>query len=160
MLMLLLVAGCSQPDPTTRNAGSPGDKLEASATARGLVPDPSASIVGAWARDTDRVCVVPGGADREMLIGALVDYGEGQGCAATGTVTRSGGHLNIRFGACRMTATFDGARIVFPAEVPATCDQLCIGRASLAALAVDRQSDSVSEAATLKTPGGRSLCAG
>ena len=137
----------------------PGGKLEAAALARGLVPDPTAPIIGAWARDTDRVCVVPGhGGD--LAIGALVDYGEGQGCAASGTVKRSGGRLDIRFGACRMIAAFDGERIVFPPEVPAACDQLCIGRASLAALAVDRQSESVSEAATLRTPGGRPLCPG
>lgn len=163
-LLLLLLAGCSRHDASAIDADSPGGRLEAAAVARGLVPDPNASIVGAWARDTDRVCVVPGdesgGGGGEQRIGALVDYGEGQGCAASGTVKRSGGRLDIRFGGCRMTAGFDGARIVFPPEVPAECDRLCVGRASLAALAVDRQSASVSEAGTLRTPGGRSLCAG
>ena len=159
-LALLLLAGCSRPDPATVDAASPGGKLESAALAHGLVPDPTASIIGAWARDTDRVCVVPGRAGGDLAIGALVNYGEGQGCAASGIVKRSGGRLDIRFGACRMTAAFDGDRIVFPPEVPAACDQLCIGRASLAALAVDRQSESVSEAATLRTPGGRSLCPG
>ncbi len=157
---LLLLAGCSRPDPGASNANSPGGKLEAAALAQGLVPDPGAPTLGAWARDTDRVCVVRGKAGGEQRIGALVDYGEGQGCAASGTVTRTGGRLDVHFGACRMTATFDGARIVFPPEVPGACDRLCVGRASLAALSVDRQSGSESEAATLRTPGGRALCSG
>ena len=114
-----MLAGCSQPNPATVAADSPGGKLESAALAHGLVPDPTASIIGAWARDTDRVCVVPGRAGGDLAIGALVDYGEGQGCAASGIVKRSGGRLDIRFGACRMTATFDGDRIVFPPEVPA-----------------------------------------
>ena len=157
--VLLLLAGCSRHDAATGSADTPGGRLEAAALAQKLVPDPDAPIVGAWSRDTDRVCVVPGHGGGDQRIGALVDYGEGQGCAASGTVRRSGGRLDIRFGECRLSAMFDGTRIIFPAEVPAACDELCIGRASLAALAVDRQSESVSEAATLRTPGGRSLCA-
>ncbi|WP_375394142.1 hypothetical protein [uncultured Sphingomonas sp.] len=159
-LALLLLAGCSRHDTAVGNTDTPGGRLEAAALVRGLVPDPGSPILGSWARDTDRVCIVPGRPGGDERIGALVDYGEGQGCAASGTVVRSGGRLDIRFGACRMTAIFDGERIIFPPEVPGACNQLCVGRASFAALAVDRQSGSVSEAATLRTPGGRSLCAG
>lgn len=160
LALVLLLAGCARHDTATIDADSPGGKLEAAAVSRGLVPDPNASIIGAWARDTDRLCIVPTGENGAQRIGALVDYGEGQGCAASGTVRRSGGRLDIRFGACRMTATFDGGRISFPPAAPGECDRLCIGRASLAALAVDRQSESASEAATLRTPGGRPLCTG
>ena len=126
----------------------------------GLIVDPaSVSPTGAWARDTDRLCLVPRGGDR-FTIGAKIDYGEGQECAASGSATRSGKTLHVNFGACRFDAAFDGDRITLPTELPAPCDRLCSGRASLAAMTVDRLSSSVSEAATLRTSDGRALCPG
>lgn len=155
----LLLAACRQ---TPVVDDSPGGRLEAAAIARGLVADPAkAGLAGSWASDTDRLCVVPGGgASRgQIRVGASVDYGEGQGCAASGTMERDGDKLNVDLGACRFEASFDGERIVFPAELPGACDRLCTGRASLSALAVERLSESVSEAATLRGPGGQRLCA-
>lgn len=157
-LVMLALAGCGR-EPAAQQATGAGARLERAAIAEGLVVDPaSASLDGSWSRDTDRACIVPGeGGDRR--IGVLVDYGEGQGCAASGTVRWTGERLSIRFGnRCRIEAAFDGSRISFPAEVPAACESLCVGRASLAALSVDRLSESVSEARNLRTPGGRSLC--
>lgn len=153
--LLLLLAGCGRDQPA---ADTPGARLEAAAIARGIVADPeSGTLIGSWATDTDRLCIVP--AERKQRIGASVDYGEGQACAASGTVERSGQTLHIDFGACRFDAGFDGTRIVFPAELPGACSRLCIGRASLAALAVERLSQSASEAATLRGANGRLLCA-
>ncbi|MDP1026445.1 hypothetical protein Q5H91_04410 [Sphingomonas sp. KR1UV-12] len=137
---------------------SAGARLEAAAIAQGLVHDPAAAtLVGAWARDTDRACVVEGvgGVQR---IGIVSDYGDGQDCSATGIVERKGERLRVTLGECRIDATFDGERIVFPGEVPPACTSLCRGRASLAAFAVERQSESASEAATLRGRGGRRLC--
>ena len=154
----LLLAGCGRGQDAPAASGEAGARLERAAVSAGLIVDTaSRSIVGAWARDTDRACVVPGvgGDDR---IGVLIDYGAGQGCAASGTVRRSGDGLEVRLGECRLTARFDGGRIVFPAEVPAACDRLCSGRASLAAMTVERQSESLSEALSLRTPSGRTLC--
>jgi hypothetical protein len=154
-LALVLTACGSQPQPAN---DTPGARLEAAAVRAGLVSDPAtASLAGSWARDTDRVCVVaaPGG---KFRIGALIDYGEGQGCAASGTAQRRGDLVAVTFGACRFTAQFEGDRIVFPAEVPGACDRLCKGRASLAALSVDHLSTSASEAETLRTPAGKLLC--
>ena len=152
---MFLLAACGRsavPD------ASPGGRLEAAAVARGLVADPArAGLAGLWANDTDRLCVVPAGST--MRIGASVDYGEGQACAASGTVERQGGRLRIRFGDCRFDARFDGERISFPAELPAACARACTGRASLAALTAERLSESVSEAETLRGTNGRSLCA-
>jgi len=157
MLVVVLLAGCEREAPTPP---SPGQTLEAAAVRAGIVVDPAtAPLAGSWARESGRVCVVPGTGGGEMRIGALVDYGEGQGCAASGTLTRRGETLKVRFGDCRFDARFDGERIGFPAELPAECQSLCTGRASLDALEVDRLSSSVSEAATLRTPSGRSLCA-
>lgn len=160
-LALLLLAGCHAP-PAEQESATPGDRIEAAAEAAGLVIDPaSKSLIGSWARDTDRACVVPsakdGGASR---IGVLIDYGDGQGCAASGTVKRSGDRLDVRLGACRLTANFDGERITFPAAMPAACESLCTGRASLAAMSVERLSESQSEAAMLRAPNGRALCGG
>ncbi|WP_174280687.1 hypothetical protein, partial [Sphingomonas bacterium] len=129
------------------------------AVARGLVADPARAVLaGLWANDTDRLCIVPTG--DALRLGASVDYGEGQGCAASGTVERHGDRLRVRFGDCRFDAGFDGERISFPAELPDACARTCTGRASLTALTVERLSESVSEAATLRASDGRNLCAG
>lgn len=155
MFLGLLLAGCQRAPAVDE---TPGGKLEAAAIARGLVADPAgAGLAGLWASDTDRVCVVP--AAGGLRLGATVDYGEGQACAASGTVERRQDRLKISFGDCRFDARFDGERIVFPAALPAACERFCLGRASLTALAVERLSESVSEAATLRTPRGRLLCA-
>jgi len=158
MAALLLLAGCDRESGTAAS-NSPGARLEAAAVREGLVADPArATLAGSWARDTDRVCVV-GPEGGEQRIGALVDYGEGQACSASGSVRRSGERLRIVLGhACRFDARFDGERIVFPAEVPQECETLCSGRASLAALEAERLSDSTSEAATLRGRDGRPLC--
>jgi len=155
----LLVAACGQRPEADARSDTAGDRLEAAAVRAGLVVDAArTSLVGSWALDTDRVCIVPA-VDDTLRIGALVDYGEGQGCAASGSAKRSGDRVAIRFGACGFDARFDGTRLTFPAELPAACDNLCIGRASLAALTVEHLSASTSEAATLRTPAGRPLCA-
>ena len=159
LALLLLLAGCEGRETRTADLTG-GAKLEAAAVAAGLVPDPErASLVGSWARDTDRVCVVPGGTGAAR-IGVLIDYGDGNGCAGSGTVTRSADRLEIVMGGCRVNARFDGERIIFPPSIGAACERLCRGNATLAALSADRVSQSAAEAATLRTPSGRSLCAG
>ena len=156
LAVALLLAGCSGADRRAAD-DSAGAKLEAAATQSGLVADPKGSIQGSWARDTDRVCVIDSGNGTSRM-GATVDYGEDQGCTASGTVSRSGDRLRVAFGSCKFEAKFDGDRIRFPADVPAACERLCTGRASLAALAVDRLSESRSEAAALRSPKGQLLC--
>lgn len=155
LLLALMLGGCGR-EPATPVADSAGARLEAAAETAGIVPDPNAPLQGSWARDTDRVCVV--GTEKTARIGVSVDYGENQACAASGTVERSGDALKLAFGTCKFDARFDGDRIVFPAEVPEACESLCTGRASLAALTVDRLSESRSEAATLRSTKGKLLC--
>lgn len=155
--LLLLLLGCDRPEPQTTSAGA---KLEAAAVGAGLVPDPArATLIGSWSRDADRVCIVPGEDGRER-IGVLIDYGEGNGCVGSGIVRRSGERLDVDLGPCRFAARFDGERMVFPAEIGPACDRLCRGNATLAALAVDQVSQSAAEAATLRAPSGKLLCAG
>lgn len=152
--LLLALAACQRAEPVP---DTPGARLEAAAVARGLVPDvASGTLFGSWASETDRLCVVPG--ERETRMGVRVDYGEGQGCAASGTVERDGATLRVAFGACRFEAEYDGERITFPSVLPPTCERLCSGRASLTALAVERLSESASEAAMLRAADGRLLC--
>lgn len=154
LLPLLLLAGCQQAAPV---ADTPGRRLEEAAVTRGLIADPNGgTLTGSWASDSDRMCIVPAGA--ETRIGVMVDYGEGQGCTAAGTVERRGDRLRVRFDECRFDASFDGERIAFPATLPAACDRLCSGRASLTAVSVTQLSESASEAAALRGPDGRSLC--
>ena len=149
------LAGCGQT-ATRAEDRSAGAQLEAAARTAGIVPDAGASLEGSWARDTDRVCVV--GTGRTARIGVSIDYGEDQGCAASGRVERSGDTLKLAFGACAFDARLDGDRIVFPADVPQVCETLCTGRASLAAVAVDRLSASRSEATALRSSKGKPLC--
>ena len=157
LAVALLLAGCDSAPTAVGN--SAGDRLETAARASGLVIDPATrSLTGSWARETDHACIVPAGKDTR--IGVMIDYGEGQSCAGRGTVVRDGAALDIRLGACRIQASFDGERIAFPGAVPAACERLCSGRASLAAMAVDRLSDSRSEAETLRGPDNRLLCGG
>ena len=155
LALLLALTACQRAEPV---ADTPGARLEAAAVARGLVPDPRhGTPVGSWAGETDRLCIVP--AARDLRIGAGIDYGEGQRCAAAGTAKRAGDRLHVRFGDCRFDASYDGERISFPPELPEACQRLCTGRASLTALSVERLSESASEAATLRAPDGRLLCA-
>lgn len=154
LALALLLAGCDRAPPAD---DTPGGRLEAAAVARGLVADPERGpLHGAWARDSDRVCIVPG--QERDRIGVLIDYGEGQGCAGSGTVRRTGEELRVELGDCRFDAAFDGERIAFPPALPAACGRLCTGRTSLVALTVERVSEAVSEAATLRAPEGRLLC--
>jgi len=161
-LALLFVAGCSRADPPTNQAGNAATPtgLEAAAIEAGVIPDPNnTDITGLYARDTDRVCVVPSATAYRIWV--FVDYGDQQSCGGSGTVTRVGENLHLDFdGAdgCNFDARFEGDRIVFPGRLPDACQKLCARRASMAALDVDRLSESVSEASTLRDSRGKLLC--
>ena len=160
---LLLLAACSRgAAPVDNKTAKAATGLEAAAIQAGVIPDPNdTDITGLYARDTDRVCVVPSAS--AYRIGVFVDYGDQQSCGGSGTATRVGENLHVEIdGAegCGFDARFDGDRIVFPARVPDGCHSICARRASLAALDVDRLSESVSEASTLRDGKGRLLCGG
>lgn len=156
---LVALAGCSGASaPPGRGSGE--SDLETAAIAAGVIPDPrSADISGLYARETDRLCIVP---DRlDFRAGVVVDYGDRQQCSGTGHVTRAGEGLHLVFDdapGCSFDARFDGDRIVLPGRLPGACAKLCSGRASLAGLDVERLSESPTEAATLRDPKGRLLC--
>ena len=156
LALALLLAGCgrSPGQPAAANAGA---ALEQAAIARGIVADPAkVDPVGLYGSESDKVCVVP--ADDGYRIGAAVDYGEGQGCFATGTASGRD-TLAVRFGdACRLEVRVEGDRVTFPATIPAGCDRFCTGRASLAAVTADRISASATEAASAVTAAGAKLC--
>lgn len=160
VLALLLLAGCSRGPDSGDGGGAPPD-LETAAIGAGIIPDPKATdISGLFARDTDRVCIVP--AELDFRIGVFVDYGDRQSCSGSGKVTRVGEMLHVIFdgdGGCTFDARFEGDRIVFPGRLPNACEKLCSRRASIAALDVRRLSDSTAEAATLRDLRGRLLCA-
>ncbi len=149
-----LLAGCS-PEPAP---APPGTGLENAAIERGVIRDPAArTLTGLYAREGDRLCVIErGGTTR---IGAFIDYGDGIGCTGRGGVTQTGERLRIDFGrGCAFDAAFDGDHLRFSGTVPAACEMLCTRRASLAGIAMERLSDSVSEAEALRDPRGTPLC--
>ena len=160
---LVLLAACSRgAAPTENKTVKAATGLEAAAIQAGVIPDPNdTDITGLYARDTDRVCIVP--AANAYRIGVYVAYDERENCGGSGTATRVGENVHVEMeGAegCGFEARFEGDRLVFPARVPDACQKICVHRASMAALDVDRLSESVSEASTLRDGKGRLLCAG
>lgn len=154
---LLLLTACGQAGEGADDGA--GERLEAASIAAGLVADPAAApLDGIWSRDTDRMCILPAGTGPARRVGVVVDYGEGQGCTAIGTMERSGSALKLTLGSCRFTARFDGDAIQFPATLPSTCNAFCTGRATLSALNVERISASVAEAQALRSANGTALC--
>lgn len=157
-LLALLLAGCGEggpaplPSPTaTSNA------LERAAIAAGMVPDPAADPTGLYAREGDRLCVVP--AASGWRVGVITTMVDEPGCTAAGTLDRDGNRLALDLGEdCAFDARFEGDRIVFPPEVPEGCAKRCAGRATLSALDVPMLSDAPAEAAALRDRRGRPLC--
>lgn len=159
VLLCVALAGCGKsgaPQPAATRVSD----LESAAIGAGVIADPSTTdISGLFARDTDRICIVPAALD--FRIGVYVDYGEDQSCSGSGKVTRVGETLHVALDGttdCAFDARFEGDRIVFPGRLPGGCDRLCSQRASLAALDVRRLSDSVAEAKTLRNARGKLLC--
>ncbi|MCW3847719.1 hypothetical protein OF829_10750 [Sphingomonas sp. LB-2] len=163
LALLLVLSACKGGNAPVENAAQPQD-LESAAIERGMVRDPKdTEIAGLYARDTDRVCIVPDG--QGYRIGAFVDYGDRITCSGKGTVSRAGETLRIDLGGegderCGFDAKFDGDKIYFPGNVPDACAKLCARRASYAGLEVARMSESVAEASAMRDSQGRQLCAG
>ena len=155
----LVVTGCTSQPAADTGTGA-GAALERAARTSGMVADPARIIpTGVYASGEDKVCLVPQGDDR-YRIGASIDLGEQQRCTGRG-IARGQGKLDVRMGeGCEFVASLDGDTIAFPAVLPAACDTMCEGRATLAALGATRLSDSVSEATRAVGSDGRSLCSG
>jgi hypothetical protein len=157
--LLLLLAACSGGG--SERAQAPQD-LEKAAIERGLVRNPADSeIAGLYARDTDRICIVP--TTIGYKIGAFVDYGDGITCSGSGTASRVGETLHIELGegeACGFDAKFNGEKITLPGALPEGCNKLCNRRASYAGLEVSRLSESAAEAAAMRDANGKRLCGG
>lgn len=154
--VLTLLGGCNGSPP----GGVAAPSLEEAAIERGLVRNPAArDLTGLYARDTDRLCIVPDA--RGDRVGLSIDYGEGNGCSATGTVVRTGEALQFALGKdCAFAARFDGERITFPGRLPRQCATLCTGRASLTGVDVIRLSGTMAEAAAMRDAHGKLPCRG
>lgn len=162
LALLLLLTACHRALPGGSAAAGGAPDLESAAIEAGVIPDPgSADITGLYARDTDRICLVPGA--RAFRIGLSVDYGDGQSCSGTGTATRAGDTIHVELDnthGCSFDARFEGDRIILPPHLAPACAARCVGRASLEALDVDRLSESAAEASTMRDAAGRLLCGG
>ncbi len=161
LAMLLAACSGSTKAPAARETGQ-AVGLEQAAIEAGVIRDPAdTGLTGLYARDTDRLCVVP--AADGYRIGAFVDYGDQLTCSGSGIATRSGESVHIVFdgaAGCSFDARFDGDRISFPGSLPDACQALCSRRASFAALSADQLSQSISEARAPRGPRGRLLCGG
>jgi len=158
LVCLLLLAGCqgkSAPDAQANTTA-----LEAAAIQAGVISDPAnTDPTGLYARDRDKVCVVPSAT--AFRVGLYVDYGDDYFCSGSGEATRAGETLHVELTSapgCGLDAKFDGDRITIPGALPDACQKACSKRASLAGLTVERLSDSPSEAAALRDGRGRTLC--
>jgi len=159
LLLALALAACSgdkQPDKP-----QPPQDLEKAAIERGLIRNPAdTEIAGLYARDTDRICIVP---DQELgyRIGAFVDYGDRITCSGSGRASRVGEALHVEFGqdgSCSFDARYDGDKIAFPGALPDGCNKFCARRASYAGLEVTRLSESAAEASAMRDANGNRLC--
>jgi hypothetical protein len=154
---LLMLAGCGSGGGAGEDAG---ERLEAAAIERGVIPDPaSLQVVGAYGRGADRMCVIE--RDGGLKMGVDVAYGGDLGCTARGTARQDGEDIDIILdGAdgCRFTARFDGDTLVFPGRLPDSCATFCDAPASLAGLTVDRLSDAASEVRAMRGQQGSLLC--
>ena len=155
-LALATLASCPRAERGAVTLAAPD--LETAAVLRGLVADPRTSDpVGLYGRDTDRMCVVRDGS--RYRVGVYVDYGEGLGCDASGSLRRSGERLSFDLGGgCAFDAVFDGAWIVFPISLPTACAARCTRRATFSALSVDRLSEAPAEAAAMRSARGGLPC--
>ncbi|WP_085810119.1 hypothetical protein [Sphingomonas sp. TZW2008] len=157
VLLVLALGGCEQSARDTVTRSEAGAALEARAINSGIIPNPAAlDPIGAYATETDRMCVVPqlGG----YRVGVSVDYGDGQNCIARGTATGRE-TIGVDLGDdCRFDARYDGVRIVFPAAVPAACARRCTGRTTLTALSAERLSGTVAEARSMIGVDSKRLC--
>jgi len=155
---VLLLSACSSP--STPNAQATPTSLEAAAIDAGIVADPAnTDPTGLYARDRDKICVVPSAT--AFHVGIFVDYGDDFFCSGTGEATRAGETLHVELTSapgCAFDAKYEGDRISVPGALPDGCRKACSKRASLAGLSVERLSDSPSEAAALRDGRGGMLC--
>ena len=160
LILMAFLAACSSP--SSPDAQPTPSSLEAAAIEAGVISDPaSTDPTGLYARDRDKVCVVPSAT--AFRVGLYVDYGSDYFCSGSGEATRAGETLHVDLTSapgCSFDAKFDGDRIALPGALPDACQKACSKRASLAGLTVERLSDSPSEAAALRDGRGRMLCGG
>ncbi|THD36753.1 MAG: hypothetical protein E7773_07070 [Sphingomonas sp.] len=158
-VLLVLLGSCSSQ--STPDAKPTPSSLEAAAIDAGIISDPAnTDPTGLYARDRDKVCVVPSAT--AFHVGVYVDYGDDYFCSGSGGATRAGETLHVELTSapgCSFDAKFDGDRIAVPGALPDACQKACSKRASLAGLNVERLSDSPSEAAALRDGRGKMLCA-
>jgi len=156
----LLLASCS--GKATSDASTNTTSLDAAAIAAGVIADPAnTDPTGLFARDRDKICVVPSAT--AFRIGIYVDYGETFYCSGSGEATRAGEALHVELTSapgCSFDAQFEGDRIAIPGKLPDACQKACSERASLAGLSVERLSDSPSEAGAMRDGKGKMLCSG
>ena len=159
-VLAALLASCQGSQPTPQPTATPAS-LEAAAIEAGIVADPAnTDPTGLYARDRDKICVVPSAT--AFRIGIYVDYGDAFHCSGSGEATRAGETLHIELTSapgCSFDATFEGDRIAFPGALPDACLKACTGRGSMNGLIAERLSDSPSEAAALRDSKGKMLCA-
>lgn len=157
LAITLALLGCGKAAPDESEPPGAGAALEQAARAAGLVADPAVlNPIGAYASETDRVCIVP--QDGGYRVGASVDYGDRQSCVARGTASGRE-QLRMAFGdSCTFEASFDGERVVFPATLPPACDSRCTGRATLTAVSASKLSNAEAEARAMRAPDGQPLC--
>ena len=131
-----------------RSGGDPGGRRSAD-------PDDT-DITGLYARESDRVCVVPA---RRRRTGSACSsiMATSRAAAASGTATRTARRCtstSARRPDAVSTRGSTATASCFPARLPDACQTACSGRASLAGLTVERLSESASEAATLRDAAG------
>ena len=148
----LLLAACSERDSSDRDAAanSPSaaaEQLDAVALDSGALPRADEDPAGRYGRryegGVDRLCVVPDADEGpgHYRFGAETMIGQDEYCRGRGKARLSGNKLLMRFegsGGCLIVAHYQGDRLVLPGALDMSCELLCSGRGSFAAVSFPR----------------------
>lgn len=173
LLPLLLAPACRAQESMSNNgAGTPKSTEPAAAT---FQPGNTAPAAGQPVQTTTLTGLYEGGAAgrRNQLCAierpgsetrfGLVVWGEGtEGCSGTGTATRQGPTMRLSLSgdeACTIEARTEGARLSFPAALPAGCAYYCSRGASFDGASFDKVGGAEADAQRAQDLAGDRLCA-
>ena len=164
-LPLLLCACGAQDSMSNHGANSTGAAATApDAPASTPAPVQVATLTGLYeggpAGRRDQMCMI----EREgrVRFGIVVRGAGSEGCSGAGTAVRQGDALRLDMAgdeACAIDARIDGARIAFPAALPAGCAYYCSRGARFSGAAFDKIGGTAEEAVRAEDLVGDRLCA-
>ena len=170
-VLALLLGACGGDAPLPSGQAVRSDPanvaaaLDALALEEGVLAsagDPAGGYGRSYVGGRDRLCITATGASGEERYRFAIEVrvGETEGCAGRGEARLSGGTMPLAFDGtkCRITARYDGDRIVMPGVVDDGCAALCTRRGSLAGVTFPRLGEAGQDAMMVTDSDGGRLC--